>query len=153
MMITIDALFILLLLAANAMLLGLTCHALVSFERRCKRIEDFWESPTGNALSDSGGADLREQMKATQRLEKRVGELQRTVKIIELNKLKPQTPHSAQPAQPAVERNLPIENAIRMARLGASVEELSRSCGLNIGEARLMQKLHRQSTNKGTGIH
>lgn len=148
-MITVDALFILLLLAANAMLLGLTCHALVRFERRCKRIEDFWESPTGNALSDTDDAELREQMQATKRLERRVGELQRTVKVIELNKREPEP---ARPASPAVERNLPIENAIRMARLGASVEELTRSCGLNIGEARLMQKLHRQSTHAGAGI-
>ncbi len=148
MMITVDPLFILLLLAANAMLLGLTCHALVRFERRCNRIEDFWDSPTGNALSDSDDTELREQMKATQRLEKRVGELQRTVKVIELNKHRPQP---AEPTQPAVERNLPIENAIRMARLGASVEELTRSCGLNIGEARLMQKLHRQSATSGAG--
>ncbi|MDJ0793431.1 MAG: DUF2802 domain-containing protein [Woeseiaceae bacterium] len=147
-MITVDPLFILLLLAANAMLLGLTCHALVRFERRCNRIEDFWDSPTGNALSDSDDTELREQMKATQRLEKRVGELQRTVKVIELNKHRPQP---VEPTQPAVERNLPIENAIRMARLGASVEELTRSCGLNIGEARLMQKLHRQSATSGAG--
>ena len=147
-MITVDPLFILLLLAANAMLLGLTCHALVRFERRCNRIEDFWDSPTGNALSDSDDTELREQMKATQRLEKRVGELQRTVKVIELNKHRPQP---AEPTQPAVERNLPIENAIRMARLGASVEELTRSCGLNIGEARLMQKLHRHSATSGAG--
>ncbi len=147
-MITVDALFILLLLAANAMLLGLTCHALVRFERRCNRIEEFWDSPTGNALSDSDDTELREQMKATQRLEKRVGELQRTVKVIELNKHRPQP---VEPTQPTVERNLPIENAIRMARLGASVEELTRSCGLNIGEARLMQKLHRQSANSGAG--
>ena len=62
MMISIDALFIFLLLAANALLLGLTCHALVRFERRCQRIEDFWESPTGNALSDTGENELREQM-------------------------------------------------------------------------------------------
>ena len=148
-MISIDALFIFLLLAANALLLGLTCHALVRFERRCQRIEDFWESPTGNALSDTGENELREQMKATQRLEKRVGQLQRTVKVIELNKRRPQPAEAA--TQPAVERNLPIENAIRMARLGASVEELTRSCGLNIGEARLMQKLHRQSTKSGAG--
>ncbi len=141
-MITVDILFVLLLLAANAMLLALTCHALVRFERRCQRIEDFWESPTGNALSDSGDEELREQMKATRRLEERVGQLQRTVKVIELNKSRPQP---AEPTQATVERNLPIENAIRMARLGASVEELTRSCGLNIGEARLMQKLHRQS--------
>ena len=147
-MITVDTLYVLLLLAANAILLALACHALVRFERRCKRIEDFWESPTGNALADNGEVGLGEQMKATQRLEKRVGELQRTVKVIELNK---EHSPAVEPMQPAVERNLPIEHAIRMARLGASVEELTRSCGLNIGEARLMQKLHRQSANAGAG--
>lgn len=147
-MMKIDVLFIL-LLAANAMLLALACLALVRFERRCRRVEEFWDSPTGNALSGgSGEPESREQMRATQRLEKRLGELQRTVKVIELNRHRPP---SAEPAQPATERNLPIENAIRMARLGASVDELTRSCGLNIGEARLMQKLHRQSANTAAG--
>jgi len=37
-----------------------------------------------------------------------------------------------------------------MARLGASVEELAKSCGLNIGEAHLMQKLHGQSQLQST---
>ncbi len=147
-MITVDAVFVLLLLAANAMLLALACHALVRFERRCRRIEDFWESPTGNVLSGSGEAELREQMRATQRLEQRLGELQRTVKVIELNNHRPKP---AEPAQPAAERSLPTENAIRMARMGASVEELTRSCGLNIGEARLMRKLHRQSAGTAPG--
>ena len=41
-----------------------------------------------------------------------------------------------------VDGSLPIENAVRMARHGASIDELVRNCGLNIGEARLMQKLH-----------
>ena len=37
---------------------------------------------------------------------------------------------------------LPIDNAIRMAKQGASVADLTRSCGLNLGEAELMKKLH-----------
>ncbi len=41
-----------------------------------------------------------------------------------------------------LDRPLPIDNAIRMAKSGASVEELTRSCGLNAGEAQLMHKLH-----------
>jgi hypothetical protein len=31
---------------------------------------------------------------------------------------------------------------MRMAKLGASIDDLTRNCGLNIGEAQLMQKLH-----------
>lgn len=132
-MITIESYYVLLLLTSNALLLAIAAIALSRFERRCKRIEEFWDSPTGTALADEGDDETREQMKATRRLEQRVGELQRAVKVMEIK-----TPRE----QPPVERNVPIENAVRMARLGASIEELTRTCGLNIGEARLMQKLH-----------
>ena len=47
-----------------------------------------------------------------------------------------------QPQAQPLDTNLPIENAVRMARHGASIDDLVRSCGLNIGEAQLMQKLH-----------
>lgn len=133
MMITIDSYYLFLLLAANALLLAIAGIALSRFERRCKRIEEFWDSPTGTALADDGDVEMREQMQATRRLEQRLGELHRAVKVMEIKA--PQQP-------PLAERRMPIENAVRMARQGASVEELTRNCGLNIGEARLMRKLH-----------
>ena len=133
MMITIESYYLYLLLAANVLLLAIACFVLSRFESRCKRIEEFWDSPTGTALADAGDEGARLQMKATQRLELRVGELQRAVKVMEIK---------APQQRPPAERSLPIENAVRMARLGASIEELTRNCGLNIGEARLMQKLH-----------
>lgn len=132
-MIAIKAYYFFLLLTANGLLLAVTAIALSRFERRCKRIEEFWDSPTGTALADEGNDETREQMKATRRLEQRVGELQRAVKLMEIK-----VPRE----QPPVERNVPIENAVRMARLGASIEELTRNCGLNAGEARLLRKLH-----------
>ncbi len=132
-MMTTDTYFLYLLLASNAVLLTIACFAVVRFERRCRRMESFWSSPTGNVVSELGDEDGRKQIQATQRLEQQVGQLQRTVKVMEMK-----TPKQ----QAAVEQTLPIENAIRMARSGASVEELKRSCGLNNGEARLMQKLH-----------
>ena len=49
------------------------------------------------------------------------------------------------------ESRLPIENAVRMAKHGASIEELVRGCGLNIGEAQLMRKLHGQSRAAAQG--
>lgn len=131
MMTTFDLVY--LLMMSNAVLLSAACMILIRFERRTRRMEQFWSSPTGAALSDTDEPEFRKQMEATQRLEKSMGELQRTVKVLDIKKHRP---------RPAVERNLPIENAIRMAKLGASIEELTRSCGLNIGEARLMQKLH-----------
>lgn len=132
MMIMIDPYYLYLSLAANSLILVLACMALSRFERRCKRIEEFWDSPTGIALADEDD-DMREQMEATRRLEQRLSELQRAVKVMEIK---------APQQTPPVERSVPIENAVRMARQGASVEELTRNCGLNIGEARLMQRLH-----------
>lgn len=142
MMITTEAVFLYLLLGSNVTFLATACFFFASFESRCKRLEKFWASPTGSALADSAGHVSNEQMLLTQRLEKRVGELQRTVKVMEIKESKSRTP---------LERNLPIENALRMAKLGASIDELTKSCGLNIGEARLMQKLHGKAANLATG--
>lgn len=135
-MMTTDTYFLYLLLASNAALLAIACLAMYRFERRCRRMENFWSSPTGTAISDLGDDDVRKQMEATHRLEQQLGQLQRAVKVMEIKAPKQHAP---------VERTLPIENAIRMARSGASVEELKRSCGLNNGEAQLMQKLHGRS--------
>lgn len=136
-MITIEAYLLFLLLGSNAALSAVACFLFARFESRCKRIETFWESTTGSAIAETTGRDSREQMLLTRRLEQRVGELQRTVKVMEIKETKSRTP---------VERSLPIENALRMAKLGASIDELTKSCGLNIGEARLMQKLHGKAT-------
>ncbi len=136
-MMNIEPYFVYVLLSANAVLLAIASLAVLRFEYRWKRIEQFWDSPTGTALSDSADDEVRAQIEATRSLEKRLGELQRTVKVMDLNSSK---------EAPAAERNLPIENAIRMARMGASVEDLTRTCGLNFGEARLMQKLHGQDS-------
>jgi hypothetical protein len=142
MMITIDADLFFLLLISNAALLGIASFSIIRFERRFSNMEEFWASPTGSALVDESNSESQEHLRIAQRLEKRVGELQRTVKVIEIKS--PQ-------ALPAEERNLPLENAIRMAKLGASIEDLSKNCGLNIGEARLMQRLHGQIPSAVTG--
>lgn len=144
MMITIESYYLYLLLAANVLLLAIACFVLSRFESRCKRIEEFWDSPTGTAMADAGEQQTHEQMKATQRLEQRVGELQRAVKVMEIK---------APTQRPPLERNMPIENAVRMARSGASIEDLTRNCGLNIGEARLMQKLHGKAQRAAKGLH
>ena len=137
MMITLEAHYIYLLIVSNAVMLALACFCFTRFDKRCRQIEAFWVSPTGTSISDDNQDDPYEQMRLTQSLEKRVGELQRTVKVMAIKK-----PDSTLPPRTPIERNIPIENAVRMARLGASIDDLAKSCGLNIGEARLMQKLH-----------
>lgn len=141
---SIDYFFLCVLLASNATLLAIAAVAVIRFEQRWKRLEGFWDSPTGAALDDAGEDERYEQRKATVRLEQRLAELQRTVKLIDLK---------APEERPPVERELPIENAVRMARLGASVEDLTRNCGLNVGEARLMKKLHGKAPAAANGDH
>lgn len=134
-MITIDPYYMFMLIAANVLMLAISSLSIAKFERRCRRIEEFWDSPVGAALADDNeSAEMYEQILATKRLEQRLGELHRSVKLMEIKKPKE--------TQAPVAQQLPIENAVRMARHGASIEDLTRSCGLNIGEARLMQKLH-----------
>ncbi len=146
MMITLQAHYIYLLIVSNAVMLALACLCFTRFDRRCRQLEEFWASPTGTALSDDTNDDSREQLRISQRLEKRVGELQRTVKVMEIKKSKP-----VRAPSPPAERSLPIENAVRMARLGASIDDLTKSCGLNRGEARLMQKLHSKAQIAANG--
>lgn len=142
MTMTTDLFYVYVLLAANAILVAAAGIAVLRFERRWRRIDAFWDSPTGTALNDSVNAEMGEQVEATRRLEKRLGELQRTVKLLDMRSPKQSPPTEQKPSMESAVRNLPIENAVRMARFGASVDELTRTCGLNVGEARLMQKLH-----------
>lgn len=135
-------LLISLLLVSNAVLLAIAAVAVIRFELRWQRIESFWDSPTGAVLADDADEDLRAQTKATRRLEQRVVELQRTISLLDLK---------APDQPPPVEHKLPIENAVRMARLGASVEDLTRNCGLNPGEARLLTKLHGRASGAASG--
>lgn len=139
-----DDLIIQILLAGNALLLGLATIAMLRFRRQARRFERFWDSPTGLALADSPAAEPVTKIATDPRLEKRVAELQSVVKTLA----------GRQPAaqQPAVPDKLPIENAVRMAKHGATIDDLIRNCGLNIGEAQLMRKLHGQ-TRSSTAIN
>lgn len=121
------------LLGSNAALLAIACFALFRFERRWRRIETIWNSAADMAMNQGADDEFVERLQASQRLEQRLGELHRSVKVMEMKVPAP---------APALERAVPIENAVRMARLGASIEDLTRNCGLNLGEARLLKKLH-----------
>ncbi len=126
-----------LLLISNLLLVSAVGLAVVRFLRRCDEFERFWDSPTGTALSDGDVNSV--QLQVGQRLEKRVDDLHRVVTIMAAND---SSKASLEKANAHLATVLPLENAVRMAKQGASVEDLTRSCGLNIGEAKLMRKLH-----------
>lgn len=144
-MITLEAHYVYLLLGSNAIMLALACLCFTRFDRRCQQLEEFWGSPTGTALNETPDSASVEQREAMHRVERRIDELHQQLKLLQSGNDKRDAP--------LVERNLPIENAVRMARGGASVDDLTRNCGLNIGEARLMQKLHGQVQPGTGGVH
>lgn len=128
-----------LLLAANVVLLGAAGIAMLRFKEQAERFTKFWDSPAGVALAEarSHEAENRKPLKIVTakdpELENKVAELQTVVRSLASRD---------QAQEQSTDSRLPIENAVRMARHGATIEELIRSCGLNIGEAQLMRKLH-----------
>ena len=128
-----DTMALYLLIFANAALLAAAAIALIRMQRQMRRFEHFWNSPTGASLATKEPAPEQPRPQANRHLERRVTELQSVVRTLAKRE---------QPTVKPIDGSLPIENAVRMARHGASIDELVRSCGLNIGEARLMQKLH-----------
>lgn len=118
------------LLFANAALVAAAALAILRFQRMLRESRAFWESPTGAALRTQNPV----QIDHGKLLAHEIAVLQKTVaKLCHREQRQAEAPPS-----------LPLEHAVRMAKRGASVEDLTRSCGLNIGEARLMRKLHGQ---------
>ncbi len=134
-----------LLLFSNAVLLAAATIALVRFRAQARRFEKFWDSPTGVSLADEQALKAqpptRPEPQSDAELERRVAELQSVVRT-----LAKQGPAVREPVEPG----LPIENAVRMAKHGASIDDLIRNCGLNIGEAQLMRKLHGKTQSAST---
>jgi hypothetical protein len=119
------------LIFSTGLMLAAASFAILKFQRKTLESESCWNSPTGSAIQvdDAGLAKIRENQ-----LESRIAELQRLIDGLS------QRDRDAQ-LLPAV-RELPFENAARMAKQGASIDELTRACGLSIGEAQLVRRMH-----------
>lgn len=63
-----------------------------------------------------------------------------------------QKPVSVAAPVPPLKNELPVEYAVRMARSGAGVDDLVRGCGLNIGEAQLLLRLHSSARAPATAV-
>ena len=125
------------LLASNAFFLVIVIAALLRSTSRVARLE---ATMLKLAETTAAARQVREQFARQEKLLRWIAaRTQSHSKAFKQLQVK----DSEQPA-PA-ERQLPIEHAVRMARHGASIDDLTRNCGLNIGEARLMQKLHGQT--------
>lgn len=133
-----------LLLISNLLLICAVGLAIVRFLNRIEDIERFSKSPTRPPVSEQKPDDAQLQLGI--RLEQRIDDLHRIVRIMAAKSSARR--HEAQQAPP-VAAVLPLDNALRMARQGATIEDLTRNCGLSVGEAKLMKKLH----GSAQGVH
>lgn len=135
-----QGLYIYALLAANTLVLTGGLLLVLRLRRLCKLHEKSLDCPPAIALAepDAPAADsVQKQMIALMRMEKQLLTL-RAELAAQAN---------ARRDVSTRERVLPLDNAVRMARNGASVDDLTRSCGLNIGEAQLIRKMHGAAAN------
>ncbi|MBT8099914.1 MAG: DUF2802 domain-containing protein [Gammaproteobacteria bacterium] len=115
------------LIVCNALLLAAATIAVLRLQHYIERSAAFWESPTGAALNAGAGSDSNRYVEQQLRdLQKRMDELAKSERSL----------------CGSVVQEMPIDNAVRMVREGAGVDDLRRSCGLNTGEAQLLIKLH-----------
>lgn len=128
-----DTFVLSILLAANLLLLLVAITALQRIDARCRRLEEFKLHAASAVPVDTVAADDSGYASALEKLEKRLEIMQRSIMLVAVK-----TPEKNLPEV----RSLPIENAVRMAKEGATIDDLTRTCGLNIGEARLMKTLH-----------
>lgn len=121
-----------LLVIANAALIVAAAFAVMRVERAVNEPREFWASPTGLAMRGhlQDGAEDPQLRQSIAALQGAVARLQE------------QAPAGA------LERVLDpsLGRAVRLAKHGASVEDLIGDCGLNRGEAELLHRLHATKT-------
>ncbi len=118
------------LLACNAALAGAAAIAILRLQRMVKMQKAFWDSPTASMMSVPAQSDgLMHAMNA------RFEQLQ-----ADMGKLRVEEKPAARSGA------LLLENAVRMAKLGASLDDLVRTCGLSNTEARLLLRVHAAPT-------
>lgn len=58
-------------------------------------------------------------------------------------------PVTAPIIQAPINAEKPYEHAIRLVKTGSSVDDLTKSCGISLNEAKLIHKIHGKSANVG----
>ena len=124
------------LLISNAALICGAALAVLRFERMVRRNRLFWDSPTG---ASTQAAHCSGELRPDD-LESRLTPLRQ-----EITELTESLARQHQFASVGQSVELPFQQAARMAKQGASVEDLTRTCGLKKAEAQLIRRLHAQS--------
>jgi hypothetical protein len=122
-MMIIDGAGAIVLVLSTTLLLGAASLAVLRFHRLLQT----------QLKSGSPATGARPTADEIEPLKQRISALQ---KIVDDLSRKEEMP------QPTGRHDMPMENAVRMAKCGAGIDELTRSCGLKRGEAELLLRLH-----------
>lgn len=122
-----------LLLISNALVVAAATIAILRLQRLLRNSAAFRENPTDSVMYAQGDRDNTKQL-----VDQRLSSLQKIV----FDLARKQNTIQARSTE-----KLPLENAMRMAKHGASVEDLTRSCGLSKGEAQLLMRVHASVTS------
>lgn len=118
-----------LLLVSTALLAGAASVSIARFQKKARDAAAFWNSPTGAAVqADAGHGEHAENELAEQ-----IAGLREAIEALVRER-------AAQTAAPSATPKM--DNAILLAKQGASVTDLVQCCGLNVGEAKLLLRLH-----------
>lgn len=118
-----------LLQGATALLAAAASIAIVRFQKKLRDSAAFWASPAGDVV--------REEASAAESAEVSVAD-----QLAELRLLLASLATRERNAVSVTAGESRIENAVMLARQGASLNELAKHCGLNNGEAQLLIRLH-----------
>lgn len=115
------------LLMSNALLLAAAVVAILKLQRTSQQREAFWDTPVGNSLRDQADHDALLRV-----LDARFAALEASIEELAAD----------DPPDPTGRDSLPYENAVRMVQHGATIDDLTRNCGLSNSEARLLMRVH-----------
>ena len=129
------------LLLSNAFLVAAAALAVIRVRSEMRTMREFWASPAMLAMQ----AEPYDDRDLRRMFDRRISMLQRYVEQQIESRAEADLERS--PAMAPRGNEPPVEYATRMARAGASLDDLIRSCGLNKGEAQLLIRLHAGQTS------
>ncbi|MEM7432351.1 MAG: DUF2802 domain-containing protein [Pseudomonadota bacterium] len=131
MMNTLELLATPLLHSANVLLLGMAVIAMLRLRRLALQLRRTADNAGGRTKVDS--TIESSQNSGLLRVERQLRELQSTVRVLA------QTP---KPERTGTKAPASLSYAMRMAKQGASKNDLVKNCGLSTAEASLVRKIH-----------
>lgn len=124
------------LLLSNALMLCAVGFAASRMRREMQATREFWQSPAAAAMQ----AESYDDRDLRRMVDRRMTMLEKFLE--QLIESKAGLGAESTINRPLQKHDVPVDHAVRMARSGASLDDLVRGCGLNKGEAQLLMRLH-----------